>query len=330
MSRLEHFRFSGAGMDPEAAFARYRELYARGSDVTRTSEPLHLEVRAWRLGSLILFDRHLSGVVHARADRVADDGFDHFFLNHILSGRARGVGAAPFELQAGQTVLFDATRPMRIEYSNARIVTMSVSRAAVEAAVGSADRLHGRLLQPPDNVLLADFLERLVERADILAPHTMPAVGRAIIELLASALAENVRAGAEARRLQFARREAAIRHIAAHLGDASLSAETIASTIGVSRSALYRLFERDGGVGPFVQKMRLDALRAALERMTSAPLAELAQRFGFSGESHMSRLFSRTYGCAPGAYRKAAFANVDPNDPTPSKRRWDAWMVELK
>ena len=117
----------------------------------------------------------------------------------------------------------------------------------------------------------------------------------------------------EARRLQFARREAAIWHVAAQLGDRALCAETIADAAGVSRSALYRLFEREGGVGRLVQKIRLDALRTALEQGEAAPLAELAQRFGFSGESHMSLLFCEAYGCAPGAYRKAVSARTEPN-----------------
>lgn len=329
MSRLEHFRFSSVGMDPDVGFDRYRELYSQGSDVARGEGPFHAEVCAWRLDNLLLFDRRLSGVVHARDARVAVDGFDHFVLSYLVSGSARGEAGAPYELKAGEMVLFDTMRPMRMASTQAHVVTVSISRAVMEAATGAVGRLHGRLLQPPDSLLLADFLERLVARAEALPTWMLPAVGRAFVELLSSAVAESALAGAEARRLQFVRREAAIRHIAAHLGDRALCVETIAEAAGVSRSALYRLFEREGGIGRLIQRMRLDALRTALEQGETAALAELAQRFGFSGESHMSRLFSETYGCAPGAYRKAVSARTEPNDPAPLMRRWAGWMIEL-
>lgn len=329
MNRVEHFSFTSAGLDPDAAFDRYRELYSLGSDVTRGEGPFRAEVRAWRLDNLLLFDRRLSGLVHSREDRVAVDGFDHFVLSYLVSGSARGAAAGPFELRAGEMVLFDTSRPMRMESDKAHVVTVSIARTVVEAAVGAIGRLHGRRLQPPDALLLADFLESLVERAEVLPARMLPAIGRAFIELLSSAIAESAKAGAEARRLQFARREAAIRHVSAYLGERALCAESIAEAAGVSRSALYRLFEREGGIGRLIQRMRLDALRTALEQGEAASLAELAQHFGFSGESHMSRLFSEAYGCAPGAYRRAVSARTEPNDPTALKRRWAGWMIEL-
>ena len=329
MNRLEHLSFASAGMDPDAAFERYRELYSLGSDVTRGDGAFRAEVRGWRLDNLLLFDRRMSGVVHSRDDRVAADGFDHFVLSYLVSGSARWVAAPAFELRAGEMVLFDTTRPMRMEYCEARVLTVSFARPVMEAAVGDVGRLHGRRLLPPDTLLLADFLECLVGRAEVLPPRMLPAIGRAFMELLSSVAAESARAGADARRLQYTRREAAIGHVAAHLGERALCAETIAEAAGISRSALYRLFEREGGVGRLIQRMRLDALRVALERGEAAPLAELAQRFGFSGESHMSRLFSEAYGCAPGAFRRIVAARTEPNDPAPLMRRWAGWMIEL-
>ena len=326
------FWFSSAGLEEAEAFGRYRDLYAGGSDVARGAGPFHADVVAWRLDRLLLFDRRLGGVIHSRRDRVARDGFDHVVLTMVREGaldvwvEAGGESVAA----AGDIVLFDARQPWRTAVRSAHLITISVAREVVEAALGQAHDLHGWVLGAPVNHILADYLVSLVNRAPQLTPERLPSLSRAFVDILASATPRAAAKGAEKIRLDFLRREAVDRCIADRLADRGMSTATISAATGISRSSLYRLFERHGGVVSYIQRQRLEAIRTALDDGVEGSLTQLAHAYGFADERHMSRLFSETYGAPPGTYRQQSRAPQEPGDPSLARRRWSAWMDDLR
>ncbi len=327
----DSFRFSSDDHPADEAFALYATLYSRGSDVSRGEGRFFAQVRGWRLDKVLLFERRLSGVVHARRERIAGDGFDHFVLTHVLDGQVRlEVPGPPRVLGPGTSVLLDTRRPMRTEHDDARILTASIARDVIEAAMGPAGRLHGQILAPPDNLVLADFLASLARHGDTLGSAALPALGRAFVDILSSVGGDAARVGREDQRRDLSRREAVRRFVIPRLADRSLSVEAIAAGAGISRSSLYRLFEKQGGVARFIQLTRLDALRRVLDaRDPAAPNdAALAERLGFSSPAQMARLFAEAYGDSLQAYR-AALADKPRDDPGVSKRRWDGWLGEL-
>lgn len=327
----DSFRFSSDDHPSDEAFALYATLYSRGSDVSRGEGRFFAQVRGWRLDKVLLFERRLSGVVHARRERIAGDGFDHFVLTHVLDGQVRlEVPGPPRVLGPGTSVLLDTRRPMRTEHDDARILTASIARDVIEAAMGPAGRLHGQILAPPDNLVLADFLASLARHGDTLGSAALPALGRAFVDILSSVGGDAARVGREDQRRDLSRREAVRRFVIPRLADRSLSVEAIAAGAGISRSSLYRLFEKQGGVARFIQLTRLDALRRVLDaRDPAAPNdAALAERLGFSSPAQMARLFAEAYGDSLQAYR-SALADKPRDDPGVSKRRWDGWLGEL-
>lgn len=327
----DSFRFSSDDHPADEAFALYATLYSRGSDVSRGEGRFFAQVRGWRLDKVLLFERRLSGVVHARRERIAGDGFDHFVLTHVLDGQVRlEVPGPPRVLGPGTSVLLDTRRPMRTEHDDARILTASIARDVIEAAMGPAGRLHGQILAPPDNLILADFLASLARHGDTLGSAALPALGRAFVDILSSVGGDAARVGREDQRRDLSRREAVRRFVIPRLADRSLSVEAIAAGAGISRSSLYRLFEKQGGVARFIQLTRLDALRRVLDaRDPAAPNdAALAERLGFSSPAQMARLFAEAYGDSLQAYR-SALADKPRDDPGVSKRRWDGWLGEL-
>lgn len=325
----DSFQFSSAKQDPDEAFALYQALYANGSDVTRSRGDFHAEVRAWRLDKILLFDRRLSGVIHARGERVASDGFDHFVLTHVLEGELDIQVPTPDRtIRAGETLLLDTLRPMRTDYRQVHILTASVARDVIAAALGPTTRLHGQVLKPPANLMLADFLTSLARRGDDLTPAALSALCRAFIDILASVGADEPRPGREDQRRDLARRETVKRYISTHLSNQAMSVDSISAGTGISRSSLYRLFDKQGGVARFIQRYRLDSLRTALDTGDRTPLPELATMFGFTNEAVMSRLFAEVHDAPPQAYRQS-LNERDRNDPVMSKRRWASWMKEL-
>ena len=328
---VESFTFTSAGLTDVEAFARYQALYSGGADVRREDGPLVAEVRSWRLDRVLLFDRKMAGVTHARpAPRVREDGFSHFTVQYVRSGRFEGSAAAGFDSAGpGQIVLQDTRRPTLTRSHDLHLMTASVARDLIEAAAGSANGLHGRIIQPEEGGLLGDYLQSLAFRADDLATDTIGAVSRAFVDLLSLAISPTGGGGKVAlARMDFMRREVVQRLVEHHLESPELGTPMIVSETGVSRTALYRLMEPHGGVARFIASRRIAKVRALLEQPEPGPtIAELADRFAFSSASRLSRKFSEDFGLTPSAYRRLV------NDPDQSidalRQRWAAWMVEV-
>ncbi len=325
----ERFSFNSHTLPEEDAFQAYARLYDNGSDVARGDGEFRAEVRAWRLEGLLLFERRLSGVVHSRSARAATDGFDHIVLSLVLSGRVVGGEASAFdEALAGEIYVTDTARPSRTGFESAHVLTASVSREIIEAARGTAASLHGRLLKAPRNLMLADFLKSLARNGDMIETDAQPALSRAFIHILASVEEKSARASNEARRREYLRRDAVERMIIDNLADPALSVATVSRGTGMSRSALYRLFEDSGGVARLIQKRRLDGVRRSLDNREPAGLADMARTFGFSDEAQLGRLFFETYEVSLAEYREGV-ATSEPDDPVDSRRRWAGWMTEI-
>ena len=325
--------FDSANYPPDEAFALYRELYANGADVERTDGPFFARVRGWRLDRTLLFAREYGGVRHHRRERIAQDGFDHFVLHHVVDGELLSQHAGkPLRVSRGETLVLDTCRPMDNGAHAVGLITVSLAREAVRAATGNLDDLHGRKLDVGEGALLAALLRSLVKHVPTLPPGAQPAVTRALVDLLSVATnAHGSAARSDFYRLEYARREAVQRLVEARLCDRDFTVQHIVSEVGISRASLYRLFEAQGGVAHFIQLRRLQHLRGKLDdrNFDHQPLAALAPQSGFSGESHASRLFKQVFGVSPGAYRAASIHSTQTQAIDAMVRRWANSMSEV-
>jgi AraC-like DNA-binding protein len=85
-----------------------------------------------------------------------------------------------------------------------------------------------------------------------------------------------------------------------------ISLDELARECGLSRSHFARAFHKSFGTPPhrWLMVRRLERARELLE--TSAmPIAEVAERSGFASQSHLTRVFSGTFGVSPGQFRRA-------------------------
>jgi AraC-like DNA-binding protein len=329
----EIFMFDSAAYDPDTAFARYCDLYARGADVERTNAPFYARVRSWRLERTILFAREYGGIRHRRRERVESDGFDHFVLSHVVSGELfAGPDGSATTIGPGESVLLDTCEPSETGADGVVQITVSLARDAVRAAIGDVQGLHGYLIGEREGGLLAAMLRALVEQMPHLPFGAHSTITRTLIDLLSVAMSPfGSGARSEFYRLEHVRFETVRRLIEANIGVPDFSIQHITQATGISRAGLYRLFESSGGVNRFIQQCRLQQLRDRLDNRVfdSRSLAELAPTLGFADESHASRLFKQAFGISPGAYRAtSARGALDPSVEMMA-RRWNSSLTEL-
>lgn len=286
---------------------------------------------------MILFERELGGLLHMRGPgRVRHDGFDHLTLHLLLSGDLTGgpLGAG-HRLRPGEIMVVDTRRPHWTRVEHARLITVQLARDVVEAAVGDLDPVHGLVLPEAAAGLLADFIASLVRRADDLPAVAVERAAATAAELFGLGL--SVATAAPLARLlsseagQPLRRIRAEAYIDAHLADPRLDSAGIAAGIGVSRSSLYAVFADEGGIARFIQKRRLERLRAALRRPDDGrPVSALARAHGFEDERRFNRAFRVAYGMPPGRYRAAIReARQDRSGKGPAEAVMARWTSEL-
>ncbi|WP_162596294.1 helix-turn-helix domain-containing protein [Methylobacterium sp. 17Sr1-1] len=303
----------------QCGFEAYHDLYATAADAMRLDETFAVAVTAERLGGMILFDRRLRGVAHVRPHRrVLRSGFDHFTAQIVLDGAlAVGTPDGIRIVGPGECALIDMSRPMETRASQARVITLSIPRDVIEAAVPEPGRLHGAVLPQDRARLLTGFLHSALDEMPRHGAGDRQRLERVTAELLALALAGHAPPAAEAVRTANAAvcRRRARRYIDAHLGT---TPDDVALAIGVSRSALYRAFEPSGGVTREIRSRRLARLRALLARPDEGGrISDLSRACGFSSVSDCSRAFKAAYGLSPSDYRHLRWAEGRPSAASP-------------
>jgi AraC-like DNA-binding protein len=109
-------------------------------------------------------------------------------------------------------------------------------------------------------------------------------------------------------------------YIDAHLGDADLTAERIASELHVSTRTLHRLFEAEQTtIGSWIRGRRLEQCRLDLtdRRLQDEPVSQIAARWGLWDPAHFSRVFKATFGLSPRVYRMAHRHDAARSHPVP-------------
>jgi transcriptional regulator GlxA family with amidase domain len=90
----------------------------------------------------------------------------------------------------------------------------------------------------------------------------------------------------------------------------------LARIAGLSRAPFARRFRESTGMSPFrwLTELRLGLAKERL-RETDLPLATLASELGYSSEFALSKAFKRTFGLAPGRFRRLTQRPLRPMPP---------------
>lgn len=233
-------------------------------------------------------------------------------------------------VEAGEIVVFDLTRPQRTWTARARIVTVSIARDMVARALPPFATLHGLVLPAAGNGMLADFVRSLARNGAGLDEATAAVVTATVGALLGASVGAG---GGAVPLLEAAKLNQTLDFVEANLARPDLTADLIAARMGVSRSALYRMFEPLGGVSARIQQRRLLALRRALGSADDPrPLKAIAQACGFASVSHAGRSFREAFGESPGEFRQGVLDHPPATGTleAPGKAEFARWFMEVR
>jgi AraC-like DNA-binding protein len=262
-----------------------------------------LTLLALRIGALVATSASTSAqTLDRNATCVRRDGIDQFgFFLQLTGSRAVRAGETETILRPGAVQFFDMAQEDCSIASEGVTATLYVPREVVEQDVPQAARLHGTVFQHlPARLLAHQLVGLFADGADF--PNNMARyVERSMLSLAMGCLdtvtsedapsRPGVSSGETRRRIE--------RYIEEHLQDHALDASKIVHDCGVSRSALYRMFQPHGGVHHYIRHRRLRRVRTILLADDEHTIKEIAFANGFLSQGQLSREFRQTFGVSP-------------------------------
>lgn len=311
---LAIFSLDTATIGADQGIAAWRSATAALFD----AEPLDADANAFRavirsyaIGPL-LFGRAGSTAQRFVRDSavVARAAIDHLLVQLYVAGGYRGTTTmGPIEVGSGDISVLDLAREFATradgEFENLNLI---VPRAMLVQAGIDVEALHGMVLR--SDTALAQLLGNHLASLDRLADTMTVADGEAAADIAAALLVAALRHAPE--------RQAAVTidpdlarvrgFIDAHLSDSSLDADRIAAGSGMSRAALYRLFEVEGGVVAYLRTQRMRRALFELSRGDGAgpSIAQVAMQCGYENATSFTRAFRSSFGVSPTAVRMSA------------------------
>lgn len=338
---VPRFDFRAETMSPEDNAGAWREAVGTLFDVDELGHgepgPFRADLTSFALGPVLLGTTRASGQRFRRTvDTIARSNVDHIIMQLYVRGGYEGVaGQRPMRVQPGDICLFDLAQTLDTRATAFENVTMVIPRPKLASYLPNVEALHGLVIPGTEvaGALIGRHLQALVDVAPSMMQAECEMAVEASIGLITACLRAELQradqgagAGSEADRVIRIKQ-----HIEARLGDPGLSGESILRELGLSRSALYRLFAPHGGVEAYIRGRRLH--RAFFDLTAPGARAkDVAGRWHLGSEASFHRAFKVAYGITPKMARAVAqlprsAGTDDPQKPRSVLSRWMRGMA---
>jgi AraC-like DNA-binding protein len=284
-----------------------------------SEDAFRFKVRSVDLGSGVLIDGSMRPMTTRRsAQMIARGGIDHYQISLSLVSRAgitSGRRTAVFE--SGDVYIVDLSQPNVFQNCvdpdgpDSHIVTLVLPRGLLAPLFATPDAVQGNVVSHKTAFgrLIADHMLALCRHASDLGDDESRAAVAAMAHLAAGAFGPSVDASpGVAASTQVAIIEAIKRHVDRNLGSEALEIGGLCRTFRLSRTALYRLFEPEGGVTQYIQQRRLHRALSMLmsPRCSDWHIVDFAVAARFSSDATFIRAFRKLFGVTPGEVRTLA------------------------
>ena len=338
---MRRARFNLDGMAPTRRFEVWRESIACIFDVERTAgqrtrDDFDATLESRTIGPLMIAHTWSRALEWRRSPMtIARDGMDHYMIQFYARGtQACAWSGGEVEMPGGGFLVYDLSREMEAVSTDMANISLLLPRPLLAGLLRRPDDQHMRAVSGCAALapLLRSHLEVLWRQPEALDERQVRLLADSTAHLVAACL-DGGTADAEARSkaLNSARLTCIRRDIEARLADAELGVDDLCRRHRLSRTALYRLFERHGGVRAYIRDRRLNgAMRALLDPGRSqAPVSLVGRMHGFPDPADFSRAFHRRYGLSPRAARHYGRPTLDDRAPPGLDRRYERWLHGL-
>ena len=314
-------RFTTAGLPRAERFAAWDRMMAALFEVRRLKaqsgdDRFSAALTVYHFGVFLFCHSRSDAARYMRsAERSRLDDLDHYLIHMPLQQGGVLGGAGDHGLQRRlrpmDVGIFDMAMPASLLSGAGEAISLIVPRAALAALLKHPNHQHGRVLgwDTPMGALLGRHLIGLYLEASRFGLHEASVLADAALRLIAIGLGFDIGTAAAppaGTRETLGRRVRL--HIEQNLHRESLTPEAIMKELVISRSQLYRQFERYGGVHRYLRQRRLRQCLITIcnPLHASERIADIAYDRGFSDEAHFSRIFREAYGMSPREARRAA------------------------
>jgi AraC-like DNA-binding protein len=225
-------------------------------------------------------------------------------LQYVLRGRMRFVDhGKECWIESGNAVLFDV--PSKTSYHDPEEPDAQWFFITFygEAALGIVDEIVSRNGYIVRNLESCRFVPLAARLFSMASSHAGPNHFEYCVQLysILMELASEVLSYRKTYPEQVAHALEIMDH---HFGDSSLSLETLAMQVGLSKAYFARMFRDHIGESPtvYLQEKRMQTAMELLLR-THQPIKEIQYRCGFNSYSYFMTVFRKFYGMPPGAVR---------------------------
>jgi AraC-like DNA-binding protein len=295
----------------EEIVRRYAGLDLRTEDSSRFYAALELQ----RVGGIVVAHSSNSPVDSIRTPSFVRDGDDALCVILLESGSSyqtqRGTDQS---LVPGEAIVCDCGYPGAHNYiADSRSWCIKIPRRKITELLSPDIRLTGAKLDRDVTIqrLLFGYLKGSFDVDLRNSKAASQLYEDHIVDLVALALGAEGEFGviAQERGARAARRSAVLREIERRSGDPSLSAITIALSLGITPRYVHLLLEETGkSFTHHVLERRLEKSVALLRDplWRNRKIADVAAEAGFTDLSYFNRAFRRHYGATPSDIRAAA------------------------
>ncbi len=328
--RLSSLVFTTQGLHADERIDAWNAAFGSLNEIKLISEgnvSPNVRTENWLLsGGIVLSETKVEGAHFIRdTQRARRDQLDHWILRVIRRGGGQLVHPR-FDVSSGpgDIVLFPASDTWCCEWRDVDWVTLCIPRDFDGRLTARLSRLPPGRLNVTGVGLLADLMLALPGQVARAPKEDVPGLTGIVLAAFMAGLPELMEADQTADGASALVKEKARRAILRHIGSSKLTPAFLASAIGVSRSALYRILEAEGGVSRFIRTTRLAMAHAALRSGDYAQksIARIAEEHGFPDPPDFSRAFRAHYGQTPREVRLASTMVEGPSAVLPPAPSW--------
>lgn len=236
---------------------------------------------------------------------VRRDSVDHWCIDLAKSSTTHlKVCDTVRSIPPGVPSIFSLGDETYRERGGSRIL-LYLTRDRFQAIAPVLDVAQGTSMDTPQGRLLADYMLLLERHVQHVPTVDAPKLARAVEAMLAACLAPSPDAVVNARsHINLTLMERVRQAVRRNLHSPSLGPDKLCREAATSRSQLYRLLEREGGVANYIQRRRLSESFSILsDTSNSFSIGKVAEMLCFADGSSFSRAFRREFGTSPSEVR---------------------------